>query len=225
MPVKQALEKAHLYDVSLTAFLAAAMMLAIQRLQAEKVPHIWLRKPVKVLIPVNLRRLFPSRTLRNFALYTTPEIDPRLGQYTFEEICRAVKHKMGLEIEPKIMSSKIATNVGSEKLMAVRVMPLFIKNFVMKMVFNSVGEKKSCLSLSNLGAVDLPEAMKPFVSRMDFILGVQATAPHNCGVLSYGDTLYINMIRNIREPELENHFYRVLRDLGLSVQAESNGPR
>ena len=225
VPVKQALEKAHLYDVSLTAFLAAAMMLAIQRLQAEKVPHIWLRKPVKVLIPVNLRRLFPSRTLRNFALYTTPEIDPRLGQYTFEEICRAVKHKMGLEIEPKIMSSKIATNVGSEKLMAVRVMPLFIKNFVMKMVFNSVGEKKNCLSLSNLGAVDLPEAMKPFVSRMDFILGVQATAPHNCGVLSYGDTLYINMIRNIREPELENHFYRVLRDLGLSVQAESNGPR
>ena len=225
VPVKQALEKAHLYDVSLTAFLGAAMMLAIQRLQAEKVPFVWLRKPVKVLIPVNLRRLFPSRTLRNFALYTTPEIDPRLGQYTFEEICRAVKHKMGLEIEPKIMSAKIATNVGSEKLLAVRVLPLFIKNFVMKMVFNSVGEKKNCLSLSNLGAVDLPEAMKPYVSRMDFILGVQATAPHNCGVLSYGDTLYINMIRNIREPELETHFYRVLRDLGLSVQAESNGPR
>ena len=225
IPVKQALEKAHLYNVSLTAFLAAAMMLAIQRLQAEKVPFVWMRKPVKVLIPVNLRPLFPSRTLRNFALYTTPEIDPRLGQYTFEEICRAVKHKMGLEIEPKTMSSMIATNVSSERLMAVRVMPLFIKNFVMKMVFHSVGEKKSCLSLSNLGAVDLPEAMKPFVSRMDFILGAQATAPHNCGVLSYGDTLYINMIRNIREPELESHFYRVLRDLGLSVQAESNGPR
>ena len=95
----------------------------------------------------------------------------------------------------------------------------------MKMVFNSVGEKTNCLSLSNLGAVELPEAMKPYVSRMDFILGVQATAPHNCGVLSYGDTLYINMIRNIREPELETHFYRVLRELGLSVQAESNGPR
>ena len=225
IPVKQALEKAHLYDVSLTAFLGAAMMLAIQRLQAEKVPFIWMRKPVKVLLPVNLRRLFPSRTLRNFVLYTTPEIDPRLGQYTFEEICRAVKHKMCLEIEPKIMSSKIATNVGSEKLMAVRVMPLFIKNFVMKMVFNSVGEKKNCLSLSNLGAVELPEAMKPYVRRLDFILGTQATAPYNCGVLSYGDTLYINLIRNIREPELEQHFYRVLRDLGLSVQAESNGPR
>jgi hypothetical protein len=33
------------------------------------------------------------------------------------------------------------------------------------------------------------------------------------------------MIRNIREPELESHFYRVLRDLGLPVQVESNAPQ
>ena len=34
--------------------------------------------------------------------------------------------------------------------------------------------------------------------------------------------LYINMIRNIREPELESHFYRVLHTLGLPVKVESN---
>ena len=94
----------------------------------------------------------------------------------------------------------------------------------MKAVFNSVGEKKSCLSVSNLGAVELPESMRPYVQRMDFILGTQATAPHNCGILSYNGNLYINIIRNIREPELENHFYRVLRSLGLDIEVESNGP-
>ena len=52
---------------------------------------------------------------------------------------------------------------------------------------------------------------------------MQATAPYNCGVLSFGDTLSINFIRNVRESELEYRFYQVLRDLGLSVQAESNG--
>ena len=220
-----ALEKAHKYKVSLTAFLSAAMMLAIQNLQAEKVPHIRRRKPIKVLIPINLRRLFPSRTLRNFALFTTPEIDPRLGSYQFEEICRAVQHRMGLDNDPKVMSSKIATNVSSERLLAVKILPLFIKNIVMKAVFDTVGERKSCLSMSNLGVVELPEAMKPYVQRLDFILGVQATAPHNCGILTYNGTLYINIIRNIREPELENHFYRVLRELGLTVLAENNGPR
>ena len=131
---------------------------------------------------------------------------------------------MGLDINPKVMSTKIATNVNSERIWAVKILPLFIKNAVMKAVFHAVGERKSCLSLSNLGQVTLPEAMRPYVRRMDFILGVQSVAPHNCGVLSYGDTLYVNFIRNIREPELEAHFFRVLRELGLTVEVESNQP-
>lgn len=224
LPVQQALQKAHEYRVSLTNFLCAVMMQALQELQAERVPNRRRRKSIKVLIPVNLRSLFPSKTLRNFAMYTTPEIMPKLGKYSFEEICKVVHHCMGQEITPKFMSMMIATNVSSEDMLAVRVMPLFIKNFVMKAVFDSVGECKSCLSLSNLGAVKLPEVMVPYVERMDFILGVQATAPYNCGVLSFGDTLYVNFIRNIKEPALEAHFYRVLRDLGIPAEVESNQP-
>ena len=224
LSTKEVLAKAHEYNVSLTTFLCATMMMAMQNLQKESVPNPRRRKPLKVLIPVNLRKLFPSRTLRNFALYTTPEILPQLGEYTFEEICQAIRHRMGLDITPKQMSMKIATNVNSEKIMAVRLMPLFIKNMVMKAVFDSVGEKKSCLTLSNLGAVRLPEEMLPYVETMDFILGVQATAPYNCGVLSYGDTLRLNFIRNIREPKLEYHFHCVLRDMGLCAEVQSNRP-
>ena len=222
LPVEKVLEKAHEYDVSITVFLCACMMQALQNLQREKVPNIRQRKHIKVLIPVNLRKIFPSRSLRNFVLYTTPEIDPRLGEYSFREICGAIRHKMGLEVNAKHMSKLIATNVSSERIFLVKLMPLFVKNAVMKLVFNAVGERKSCLSLSNLGAVKLPDAMMPYVERLDFILGVQATAPYNCGVLSFGDTLYINFIRNIREPELEYHFFRVLRDMDIPVQAESN---
>ncbi len=222
LPVKQVLEKAHEYGVSLTAFLTAALMMAIQNLQEEKVPNIKRRKPIKVLIPVNLRNLFPSRSLRNFAMYTTPEILPKLGRYEFREICRVIHHCMGAEITEKQMSMKIATNVKSERIGIVKIMPLFVKNIVMKAIFDSVGERKSCLTLSNLGAVKLPEEMKSYIDRMDFILGVQATAPYNCGVISYGDSLYINFIRNIRESELEYHFFCVLRELGLPVTVQSN---
>jgi hypothetical protein len=85
-----------------------------------------------------------------------------------------------------------------------------------------VGECKSCLSLSNLGAVKLPEEMIPYIERMDFVLGVQATAPYNCGVLSFGDTLYVNFIRNIEESELEARFAGILHSMGIHVTAESN---
>ena len=212
--------KAH--GVTVTELLCAAMMQAICRLQAEKVPQRRLRKPVKVLLPVNLRNLFPSRTLRNFASYITPEVDPRMGDYTFDDICAAVHHRMGLENNPQTMRAKFATNVASEQSPLLRVMPLFIKNLAMKAVFDTVGECKSCLCLSNLGVVRLPEVMAPYVARMDFIIGVQAKAPHNCGVLTWNDTVYINCIRSIREPELELHFYRVLHQLGLPVKVESN---
>ena len=222
LPVQEVLTKAHEYGVSLTNFLCAVLMQAMQQMQKEKIPNPQKRRPIKVLIPVNLRKLFDSRTLRNFALYTTPEILPKLGEYRFEEICQVIRCRMNMDITPKQMSMKIATNVNSERIMAVRVMPLFVKNMVMKAIFDSVGERKSCLTLSNLGAVRLPEVMMPYVERLDFILGVQATAPYNCGVLSFGDTLYINFIRNIRESELEYQFYRVLRELGLPAQVQSN---
>lgn len=225
LPVQAVLEKAKSYGVTATVFMSAAMMLALQELQKEMVPRKNRRKPIKLLIPVNLRGLFPSKTLRNFAMYTTPELLPKLGDYSFAEICKVVQSKISAEVNPKQMSMKIATNVSSEQLVVVRILPLFIKNAVMKAIFDTVGETKSCLSMSNLGQVKLPETMMDYVRRMDFILGVQASAPYNCGVLSFGDTMYVNFIRNIKESRLEYHFHRALQQLGLTATVESNERR
>lgn len=222
IPVKPALEKAHEYGVTLSTFLGASIMMAMQNSQKEKVHNPNRRKPIKLLIPVNLRKLFPSKTLRNFVLYTTPEILPKLGEYSFEEICQVIQCKLNTDITPKRMSMMIATNVSSERLMAVRIMPLFVKNFVMKAVFKSVGERKSCLSMSNLGVVRVPKEMASYVERFDFVLGIQATAPYNCGVISFGDTMNVNFIRNIREADLEYHFHQVLQEMGITAEVESN---
>lgn len=222
LPVKDVLEKAHEYNTTLTVFLSAIMMKALLNLQNEKTPALKKQKPIKLLIPVNLRSLFPSNTLRNFAMFTIPEIDPRLGEYTFEEIIKVIYHKMGTEVTPKHMSRVIATNVKDEKNLFLRVVPLPVKNMVMKAVFDSVGERKACLNLSNLGQVKLPEIMKKYVTRMDFILGVQAAAPYNSGVLTYGDTVYVNFIRNISSPDLEKHFHSVLKEMGIEATLESN---
>lgn len=222
LPVAQVLEQAHHYCVSMTTFLSAALMQAILNLQAQQIPNRRYRKYVRLLIPVNLRRLFPSKSMRNFALYTTPEVDPKLGDYSFEELCQIIQHRMALDVTPKQMSARIATNVKSERVFLLKITPLFVKNLVMKAVFLAVGERKSCLCLSNLGQVTLPKEMEGYVERMDFILSSQAMSPHNCGVLSYGDTLYINFTRNIVEPNLEREFFLVLREMGLPVEVQSN---
>lgn len=224
LPVDAVRQKAHAYNVSITTFLSAVMLDALQQLQAERIPYREKRKPIKLLIPINLRRMFGSRTLRNFVLYTIPELQPKLGTYSFEEICRIVHHRMGLDNNPKHMSTMIATNVVCEQMLLIRLMPLFLKNLVMKAVYLAVGERKSCLSLSNLGMVSLPDEMLPYVERLDFILGVQATSPSNCGVVAFGDTINVNFIRNIRQSGLEAKFHQILRDMEIPVLAESNRP-
>ncbi len=210
--------------VSLTAYLVAALIKAAIRLQCEDVVHKKNQKPIKILVPCDLRRIYEGKekTLRNFVLYVTPGIDPRLGDYTHSEICKIVAHKMALEINPKNISAMVKTNVKDEENLFLKLMPLFVKNIAMKLVFNLVGERKSTLTLSNLGLVKLPSEMDNYIERFDFTLGVQAHAPYNSGFISYKDKSYLNIIRNIKEPRLELSLYMVLRELGIKVKVESN---
>ena len=222
MKPRQLLELAHSYGVTVTALMAAVFIKASINLQFEDVKKLKHMKKVKVLIPVDLRRIYNSKTLRNFALYVTPGVDPRLGEYTLEELARIVHHRMALDITEKNMSARIYTNVHDEERMALKLTPLFLKNIVMKTIFMLVGEKKSSLSLSNLGLVRLPSPMDEYVDRFDFVLSVQSTAPYNASMISYGDALNLSIIRNIKEPRLERELHRVLRDFGIHVKVESN---
>ena len=220
--VNYVLEVAKSYQVTLTAFLVSVMILSIIELQNEYEPNRKKHKPVKVMVPVNLRNYFKSSTLRNFAMYITPGVDPRTGTFTFEDILKSVHHQMGAQLTRNNLNAKITTNVKSEKMFMVKIMPLFIKNLVMRIVYNIVGEKISSITISNLGNVELPDEMRNYVSRMDFVLGVQAMSPCNCSVLSYEGKLYINFIRNIKGSDLERKFFTHLRSLGIHTLIESN---
>ena len=155
-------------------------------------------------------------------MFTIPELDPRVGEYSFEEICAVIRHRMGLEVTDKHMGAVLSANVRDERNPVLRLVPLPLKNLVMKAAFHLVGERKACLNLSNLGAVRVPQVMAGYIRRFDFILGVQSTGPYNCGMLSWGDTVSLNFIRSIKQPALERHVYQVLRRLGLHVTVQSN---
>ena len=222
LPVDAVHREAKKYGISITAFLTAALTQAAIKLQKKHIPDARKQKPVKILLPVNLRKMFPSESLRNFVLYMTSEVCPNRGEYSFDEICKIIAFQMGIEITPKHMRAKFTTNVNSEIMPIIKVMPLFLKNIVMKSVFLAVGERKSTISFSNLGMASVPDIMKDYITRFDFVLSPQATSPYNCSAISYGDTLYLHFIRNSVEPEYEMQFYRVLRELGIHAKVESN---
>lgn len=73
-PLNDLLQTAHVYHVTLTTLLTAVMAASIMELQTREVPEPF--KSVQIMVPVNLRKRFPSESLRNFSLYALPCIQP-----------------------------------------------------------------------------------------------------------------------------------------------------
>lgn len=207
--------------VSVTTLLAALLTLSLTRIQNRQVPPKK-RRAVRIQIPVDLRRHFPTKSLRNFVAVVNVGLEKGEEDAELDEILSRIHHQMALYTTPRNLRAVFTANVNSEKGMTIRLVPRALKNLVMRAVFDRVGESRACLCLSNLGAVRFPDSVESEVTRMDFIIGPQAKAPYNCGVVSCGDDLRINLVRNTKEPVLEKEFFPLLSSLGLSVSLESN---
>lgn len=224
VPLDVIIKKAKEKGVTITTYLTSVLITAINRVQETENGHKSRRKlrPVKITVPINLRRFFDSKTLRNFSTFVNPGIDPRLGEYTFDETLKVVHHFMGGELNEKSLNARFTGNVLSERNPIIRAMPLFIKSFVMKLVFNYLGDRKCSSTLSNLGAVKLPDEMEKYVARVEWMLGALSKNPLACTLSSYKDTLYINMTRTITDPKVEREFFTWLVKNGIPVKIESN---
>ncbi|MCI8357305.1 MAG: alcohol acetyltransferase [Lachnospiraceae bacterium] len=220
MSVREVMAVARTYDATLTEYLNAVLLYALMQKQEHDVPFRF--RPVKIAMPVNLRRFFPSRTLRNFITMVYPSIDPRLGDYTFKEIVDQVHHYMKYYINEKFLRGDITTNAATQRNPVIRVVPLFIKDFVVRTFYTKVQDKNSSAGLTNMGALKVPEDMKPYIERFDIYMGQPFSSRTNCAIISFDDTLTINFASSIAEADVECLFFRKLVQDGIHVKIESN---
>lgn len=173
-------------------------------------------------MPVNLRQFFPSKTLRNFITMVYPAIDPRMGDYSFEDIVTQVHHYMRYYINDKFLNADITTNAYTQQHPVLRAVPLFMKNFVVRQFYKRVQDKQSSAGLTNVGIIDVPDEMKEHIVRFDPIMGQPFSARTNCAIGSYKDLTIINFASSIIESEVERLFFRKLVKDGVPVKIQSN---
>lgn len=221
MPLDEIQAKAKEYGATINEFLTAALILSIYNIQQKENHPFRKRQAVKVCIPINLRKHFSSRTLRNFTSYANLGIVPTLGNYTMEETIAIIRHGMALEANKKMLTAKFSTNVASEKNPLLKIAPLYLKDPIMKLYFIMNGDRYNSVTLSNLGMVRLPDEMAKYVERVSFMLGA-ARNPVACACVSFENKLCFNIIRTIEEPLLERVFFSMLTEMGIHVTLESN---
>lgn len=224
MSVSDVLAVAKKYNATITEYLNAVLLYALMVKQdAEHAQRSRRRlRPVKIAMPVNLRRFFPSKTLRNFITMIYPGIDPRLGEYTFEEIVTQVHNYMRYYVNKKLLCGDITTNAETQRNLFIRVVPLFIKDVVVRTFYARVQDRNSSAGLTNMGALKLPAGMEQYVERFDIYMGQPFSRRTNCAIISYGDVLTINFASSIKEADVEKYFFRRLVQDGIHVRIESN---
>ncbi len=220
LSVQEVAAAAHKYGASITEYLNAVLLFSLLQKQEEEF-HRRLR-PVRIAMPVNLRRFFPSKTLRNFITMVYPSVDPRLGTYTFEEVVLHVHRYMRYYINEKFLRGDITTNASTKRNPLIRIVPLFIKDFFVRIFYARVQDRNSSAGLTNMGALQVPDDMKPWLERFDIYMGIPYSRRTNCAIISYEDVLTVNFASCIREADVERRFFRRLVEDGIKVTIESN---
>lgn len=218
--MQELLDAAHHFGVSLTVFLTAVMFDAVMEIQRNHIKDRNLYEPVQIMVPVNLRKRFASKTLRNFSLYALPCIEPTSEKISFESLICQISEQMQEQTSKKYLLSMITTNVQSQKLPLFCILPLPVKNAILRLVYHFYGERNSCLSISNLGEITCPEEIKQYIQQVDFSLTPRRNTANNCGIVSYGGKLFINFTRRGEAMELEQCFFGKLAGMGYYAKIE-----
>ncbi len=220
IPCAPLLEKAKELNATLTEYLVSVMLWTAY--QSQEAGHPRRKKPLRVSVPVNMRAFYPTRTMRNFSTFVNPGVDPRLGDYTFEEIAGEVHAYMKYAVNPKLLSAVIATNVADEKNLLVRLVPRVIKNLVISGIFHQAGDKLVTSTLTNLGRTEFPTGTERLIRRFEFQLGSPSSPLCNCASVTTGNELRLVFSSNIRETTLPREMLRFLVERGVPVTVESN---
>lgn len=220
IPCEALLRETKQLGVTVTEYLVSVMLYAACRAQEKEGKRKKL--PVRVSVPINMRAFYPSPTLRNFSSFVNPGIDPRLGDYTFEEIAQEVRAFMKYAVNPRLLSGVIATNVADEKNLLIRLVPLRLKNWVISGIFHRAGDQLVTSTLSNLGITQPPTGTEAYIRRFEFQLGSPASPLCNCAAVTTHQELRLVFSSNIRETTLPRETLRFLVERGVPVSVESN---
>ena len=204
------------YNCTVTELLTAAMLYALQQ-EHRMDPGRKKRSVLKVSVPVNLRPVYQSRTVRNFSSYVNLGVDIKDGYLTFEELVKAVKAQKEHDLKRENLEPKIAANVELEEMLLVRMIPLILKHPIIDIINLLHGDRFCSQTLSNMGNLNVPKALLPFIRDVDFVLGRQRGNSGAVSCVSYNGHLCLHMTRKIYSDSFEQAFLYQLNRLGISM--------
>lgn len=217
MSVKELLGIAREKKVSMSVLLTAAFICAIH----EEMSRMQEKKPVILMVPVNLRKIFPSDSMLNFFGYIEPGYQFGGGKDSFEDVLEAVKLYFQENLSKEHMAGRMNELIAIEKHKILKWAPLELKNRCIR-AGAKMAEQEVTAVLSNMSVVKMPEDYAQYIEKFGVYTSTNRTELCIC---SFQDTLSLGFTSRYDSTNIQRNFYRILKELGASVKvAEPDFP-
>lgn len=212
--VTEVLQKAREYGVTITVFFTAVLLCAIHKEMAKTEE----KRPVKLMVPVNLRNIFPSESMLNFFGWIEPCYQFGKGKDSFADVLIYVKQFFREELNAQRMAEHMNEWITLEKNPFLRVTPLELKNVCMQ-AGAKLAEKELTAVFSNMSIVSMPKEYEEYIYRFGVYTSTGKLELCTC---SFADKLSLGFTSRSDAENVIRNFFEILLRLGIQVTMENS---
>lgn len=209
MNTKDLVDLAHKYNTTLTGLIVSIYILAIKENMNLKDEN----KYICIDIPVNLRKYFKSQTARNFFSVIKLKYN---GSDNLEDIIKYVDKNLKEELKKDNLFKTMNKYATFEHNFLIRLIPLFIKNFILKIIIKFV---KTTSTVTNLGIIKVDDSIKDYIDSFEVYVSTDKMQISMCSYLDKLNIAFTSMFDNM---DIIKCFYRKLSSFGIDIIITSN---
>ena len=206
------------YEATITQYLTSVLIYSIYEENYKKYNG---KKPIKVCIPVNLKKYFQSKTMSNFFSYITL-IAKKENMETFDKIVEFVKNDFKQRLTEEEIMKTMSANVKLGNNIAVKVVPLFLKKILVRLSYLEI-RKYTTITYSNIGRIGIIGKYQDYIDYFLMLIAPEPVEKIKCSSCTFENKMVFTFTSILKDNSIEKRFYQFLQEKRIDVTIESNG--
>ena len=192
------------YGVSITVLLTSLYVLALYNTVYDKKSN----KDIYINVPVDMRKHFNVYAFSNF--FTCMDIKANINRsdVDFESVLEQIKNEFSSKLKIENLKGYLSRDVKLGTNVAIRLVPLFIKKPVMKVLEKVV--RRTTTTMSNIGIFKVDERYEKYIDNVLVVVNPGNIQKVKCTVCSFMDKLNVTINSNLNDDKFEKEFNRLL---------------
>ena len=202
---------------SITQFLTACLIFSIHEVGVKLDKS---KKEIRIQVPVNLKKYFPSKTISNFFSYIDVNVDTN-KEKNFNNILEKVKQEFSDKLTEEELLKTIAVNLRLTNNYVLRAVPLFLKKIVVSNAHKEY-RRYNTTTLSNIGRIGMMQEYKPYIDKFLLLIAPEDIEKIKCTICAYEDIMVFSFASVLESKKVEMKFKEVLESFNINVELDGN---